>query len=507
VEPVAQTSSTRFLTFRIEEQLYALRAADVSEVIRVPAVARVPQAPPALLGIANLRGAVLPVAGLRELLGRKAAPGLSSARAIVLDIGAPVALVVDSVAALESSNDDQIETRQKELSAEGAEKLLGAFAFGAAKQVAKILDIRALLEVAFANLSRGKRLERKVGSATRLAHVGGASSAADSQLLVTFEVAGQEFALPLDVVQEIIPSPAAITSVSRSDNVVLGITSVRDTLLPLLSLRGLLGFLAAQESSDREKVVVVKVGNTQVGLVADRARAIIAADVELVDPVPPVLAARAGGESRIRAVYRGEEGRRLISILSPEQLFREDVMQRLTAGHSTQKTQTVQTESRSQQESIFLVFRLGDDEFGLPIDSVVEVAQVPEQITRVPKTPKFLEGVVNLRGEVLPVVDQRRRFDLPKLDNTEGRRLVVIKTERHRAGLIVDSVSDVLRTHEENIEPPPQLTDIVSRLVRGVINLEKTGRIVLLLDPTELLTRAEQGLLDTFQAKSAKADA
>ena len=84
---------------------------------------------------------------------------------------------------------------------------------------------------------------------------------------------------------------------------------------------------------------------------------------------------------------------------------------------------------------------------------------------------------------------------------------MVIKTERHRAGLIVDSVSDVLRTHDENIEPPPELTDVVSRLVRGVINLEKAGRIVLLLDPTELLTRAEQGLLDTFQAKSAKADA
>ena len=253
--------------------------------------------------------------------------------------------------------------------------------------------------------------------------------------------------------------------------------------------------------------MVVKVGNTQVGLVADRARAIIAADADLVDPVPPVLAARTGGESRIRAIYRGEEGRRLISILAPEQLFREDVMQRLTASHATQKTQAVQTETRSGQESIFLVFRLGDDEFGLPIDAVDEVAQVPEQITRVPKTPKFLEGVVNLRGEVLPVVDQRRRFDMPKLDNTEGRRLVVVRTERHRAGLIVDSVSDVLRTHEENIEPPPDLTDTVSRLVRGVINLEKTRRIVLLLDPTELLTRAERGLLDAFQAKSAKADA
>src|SRR6185436_1638622 len=130
------------------------------------------------------------------------------------------------------------------------------------------------------------------------------------------------------------------------------------------------------------------------------------------------------------------------------------------------------------REEIHLAFRLGNDEFGLPINSVVEVAQVPAQITRVPRTPKFLEGVVNLRGEVLPVVDQRRRFEMPKLENTEGRRLVVIRTERHRAGLIVDSVSNVLRTPSDSIEPPPDLTEATSRLVRGVVNLEKSGRIV-----------------------------
>jgi purine-binding chemotaxis protein CheW len=182
-------------------------------------------------------------------------------------------------------------------------------------------------------------------------------------------------------------------------------------------------------------------------------------------------------------------------------LFREEVMQRLTANQQTQQARPAQPQAAAGEELIVLVFRLGDDEFGLPIDSIVEVAQVPAQITRVPKTPKFLEGVINLRGDVLPVVDQRRRFDMPKLDNVEGRRLVVVKTDRHRAGLIVDSVSDVLRTHTASVEPPPELTEATSRLIRGVINLQKSNRIVLLLDPTELLTRAEKGLLDTFQAR------
>jgi purine-binding chemotaxis protein CheW len=219
------------------------------------------------------------------------------------------------------------------------------------------------------------------------------------------------------------------------------------------------------------------------------------------------LAARTGGETQVKGIYRGEGGHRLISILATEQLFREDVMQRLAAEGATPRPDSSSSIEASGREQIFLVFRLGDDEFGLPIESVVEVAQVPAQVTRLPKTPKFLEGVVNLRGEVLPVVDQRRRFDMPALQARESRRLVVMKTERHRAGLIVDSVSDVLRIRPEHIEPPPNLTNDISRLVQGVINLQSSNRLVLLLDPTEVLTRAEQKLLDSFQAESKKANA
>jgi purine-binding chemotaxis protein CheW len=506
VEAATQASADRFLTFRVDSQLYALPSDDVTEVVRVPAVARVPQSPSSLLGLGNLRGSVLPVVGLRELLGKAATANLSSSRAIILDIGAPVALVVDSVAALETVGVRQVETGQKELGAAGTEKLLGAFSTGSAKEVAKILDIKALLQTAFSNRARNKSQAVKAPSAAQLKSETGARK--KTEMLVTFEVAGQEFALPLEAVQEILPLPSTLTAVARAEAVVLGMTSVRDTLMPLLSLRGLLGFsIKGEAANDREKVIVMKLGNDQIGLVADQARSIVAADPDLMDPVPPILAARTGGESKFRSVYRGEAGRRLISILSPDQMFREDVMQRLTTGHQAHPAST-QAEAGGREELIVLVFRLGDDEFGLPIDAVVEVSQVPAQITRVPKTPKFLEGVVNLRGEVLPVVDQRRRFDMPQLDKNETRRLVVVKTERHRAGIIVDSVSDVLRTYRDNVAPPPELTDEKSaRLVHGVINLEKAGRMVLLLDPAELLTRTEQGLLDTFQAQSKKADA
>lgn len=488
------------MTFRHDGVLYALAAEHVLEVIHVPAIARVPHSPAALLGVANLRGAVLPIVGVGALLGAQANGVASDAtKAIVLDAGTRLALAVESVDALVAVAAAGIEVRESELGARSGELLSGAFRSARHDEVAKILDIRALLAAAFPQQSKS---QRRVHGGGLVADKAAEPAAAPSTMLVTFEVAGQEFALELPAVQEILPAPAIVAVVPRAESLVLGVTTLRERLLPLLSLRGLLGFPPAQASDGREKVVVANVGGAQVGLVADRARSILAADASAVDALPSVLAARTGGESRLKAVYRGDEGRRLVSILSPEQLFREDVMRRLGERTSNQNAQA-STVAPREAERTFLVFRLGEDEFGLPIGAVDEVGEVPAKITRLPKTPKFLEGVVNLRGEVLPVVDQRRRFDMPSGAELERRRLVVVRTERHRAALIVDGVSDVLRVPENSIEAAPELTEQIARLVRGVINLDRSQRIVLVLDPSELLTPAERGRLDAFKKTSS----
>ena len=484
----------RFLTFRLNDRLYALAAEEVMEVIRAPPVARVPLAPAALLGVANLRGAVLPVVSLRALLGL-AQTHEEGARAIVLGGASPAALAVDAIEALVSVSAGRIEAGNADFAEDAGERISGAFAVEGRGAV-KILDVQALLLSAFT--ARGRRDRQAVARVATPGSQSARGAVSDSETLVIFDVAGQEYALPLSAVREIVSARGGVTQVPRAEAIVVGVIAYRDRLLPLLSLRGLLGFVAPSSPDSRERVLVTAVRGALVGLVVDRARAIVSAERDLMEPIPAMLAARSGGETRLNAVYRGEQGRRLISILSPDQLFREDVMQRLNADQGASGPKPAVATVRERQ---VLVFRLGEDEFALPIEEVDEVTRVPDEITRVPKTPKFLEGVINLRGDVLPVVDQRRRFDMPRFEGA-GRRLIVVRTDRHRAGLIVDSVSEVLRHAENAIGPPPDLTDDISRLVRGVINLAERGRIVLLLDPVELLTRAERELLDSFASKA-----
>jgi purine-binding chemotaxis protein CheW len=496
-EPDVTSTGERFLTFRSEGRLYALPAADVAEVVRMLPLARVPQSPKSLMGLANLRGAVMPVASLRGLLGRDDPAVLQASRLIVLGGATPVALAVDEVVRLLRIGAGKVSTAQADVASDSGEQLTGVFE--ADREVVKILDLPALLKRGFARsaAAQPQAVARKIAAAAPYQET-------HRRRLLTFDVAGQEYALPLEAVREIIDAPAGATSLPGSDHAVRGVMAYRNGLLPLLSLRALLGMPVAAQA--REKVLVVPVGDIVIGFIADHARAVLSADPVDIEPAPAVLSARAGGEAQVREIFRAGNGR-LISILTPDRLLRDDVMQKLKQGEDAMTSVAADDTGRAAPDELrFLVFRLDHNEFALPIDAVDEVARVPEQITRLPKTPKFLEGVVNLRGEVLPVVDQRRRFDMPPSDASATRRLIVVRTEKHRAGLIVDGVSEVLRCSAAAIEAAPDLTGDAQGLVHSVINLDAAGRIVLLLDPAELLTRTERGLLESF-AKEARKEA
>ncbi len=140
-----------------------------------------------------------------------------------------------------------------------------------------------------------------------------------------------------------------------------------------------------------------------------------------------------------------------------------------------------------------VTFSTGDEEFGVDILKVQEII-LPMAITKVPKAPEFVEGVINLRGKVIPVIDLRRRFGLKPKAQDKYTRIIVIEINQMIVGFVVDSISEVLRIPASTVEPPPAVVaGLESEYISGVGKLE--DRLLILLDLDRLLSREDQEAL------------
>ena len=136
-----------------------------------------------------------------------------------------------------------------------------------------------------------------------------------------------------------------------------------------------------------------------------------------------------------------------------------------------------------------VTFNLSDERYGLFIDEVFEVVLLPA-ITKVPHSPRFVKGVINLRGQIIPVIDMRIKFDLPEIEYNKKTRVIVIKIEEKLVGMIVDNVSQVIMIAEREIEPAPDVIKGLSKkYIRGI------GRyrdyMVIILYAAKVLTEEE----------------
>jgi purine-binding chemotaxis protein CheW len=139
----------------------------------------------------------------------------------------------------------------------------------------------------------------------------------------------------------------------------------------------------------------------------------------------------------------------------------------------------------TEKELQVVGFRVGDETFGVPIAHVREIIRVP-QITALPNAPEYVEGVINLRGKIISVIDLRKRFGEANPQPGRKNRILVVELHHHVVGLIVDSASEVLKLPPSEIEPPSRVfPDGDLECVTGVGKL--SGRLVILVDLAKLL--------------------
>ncbi|HKE37167.1 MAG TPA: chemotaxis protein CheW [Candidatus Baltobacteraceae bacterium] len=159
-----------------------------------------------------------------------------------------------------------------------------------------------------------------------------------------------------------------------------------------------------------------------------------------------------------------------------------------------------QTQQLSGEVVQLVSFRLGGEEYGVNIAQVQEIIRMVE-ITHVPRAPRFMEGVINLRGQLIPIIDLRTRFGMSRIDPTKSTRIVVTEIGNKRVGIVVDSVSEVLNIPIENVEDAPEMVaGVGTEYIQGVGKLGE--RLIIMLDLTMVISTEEKQQLETVEGTS-----
>ncbi len=317
--------------------------------------------------------------------------------------------------------------------------------------------------------------------------------------LVGFRLGPEEYALEIGAVREIVRFPGVASSIPNSPPYLTGVVTLRARVLPVVSLRTLFG-LGEDEIGDRTRIVVANLPGRDgavlpVGLLVDEVTEVLRVPEEAVTAVPSLL--RAAGEG-IKGICKLDEGRRLVYVLEPSQLLPDEGLVELESGAGEEDVRQEGTEGAGGVEEQLVTYRLGSEEFASAITEVKEIIRVPE-IVSIPRAPEFVEGVINLRGTIVPVLDLRRRLGMSREERGEHARIVVVELEGLLTGLIVDGVREVLKVPRESIEPPPDiLAGVDTRFLRGIAKVNGGGRLVILLDLGKVLSFEEKEELLAF---------
>jgi purine-binding chemotaxis protein CheW len=488
-----QQGTQQFVTFMAGDEVFAADMVPVKEIIRVPDVVRVPLAPAALEGLANLRGKVLPIISLRRLFGFPELAHDDSTRALVVDVGQPLGFVVDRVSSVVGVDASHLEDVGSIRTTVNTEMLSSLIKDVGGHAMIMVLDFAKVIEREFSHIAAISKNTAVAGAAQATVQSEDEESNDELQL-VSFDVDGQEYAIAIEDVQEIVQVPEAVIHVPRSDSHVLGVMTLRSRLLPLVNLRSMFA-LGHRDLDEKSRIVVLTLNGVSVGVVVDAVSEVLRVSKSGVDPLPALLA-REGNLAEITSICRLDNGKRMVSIVTARNLFGHSVIKEALSAMNEGEAEDSQLQAKEVEDNLdddeqVVIFRLDKEEFGAPIASVQEIVRIPDELIRVPKAPSFVEGVINLRGTVLPVIDLRLRLGLEQVERSDRQRIMVFLISDVRTGFIVDQVAEVLRIPKAAIEPAPQLSAEQGMLLSRMANLEKQKRMVQLLDPPHLMERNE----------------
>ena len=267
----------------------------------------------------------------------------------------------------------------------------------------------------------------------------------------------------------------------------------------------------AQNIQEDQRIIVVDAEGFVLGLVVDHVHEVLNVPKNLMEP-PPRITSNGGME--LSGVAKLDDGSRLIMLLDVAHLMKDqklrdvhDSSQQALAAEETGEIHKTDADAQELSEVQLVTFMLGEEEYGVPISQIQEIDRL-SKITKVPKAAQFIEGITNLRGEVIPVLDTRKRFELEVKPSDDRTRIMIVDIGGVKTGLVVDSVREVLNLARKDIAPPPESIGSGSdqQFISGIGKVDAGKRMIVLLDVKRILSRQEQAHLSEVTDQGCRID-
>ncbi len=456
----------KVVTFTIRDEIFGLFSDDVKEIVYPPRIFTVPKAPFYVRGVGNLRGNIIPIVDLKSFLFGEISEIGENTKLVVASRGEKdVGLIVEDLKEVLDIDEKEFQVSASNMSSH----LQGVFK--GKKSIIQFLNIETLFS------SDEKSGFSKEMAEHKTKKTQDKLDSYETEGIVIFKIGDEEFGISIDDVKEIIDAPKEITEAPGTSPFIIGLFSLRGKVLPLISLSELLSLPKLEEFG---RVIVVEVEG-EIGICVSQAKEVLRISKELIEPPPASFTL----EERefIKGIVKLDQGERFVIYLDPKKLIPTEVK----VLHEDLNEKKEEEQINMVEMRKFVNFCTGSVMMAFPIEKVVEVVDYVEAVF-VPKAPFFVEGVINLRGEVLPVVSLVRKLDIK--GSNQNQRIIVVTCQGSKIGFIVDVVKGIIRLDENLLFPPDGIPDFKEEFLDAVARLD-SGELVLILNPDTLLSEEE----------------
>lgn len=482
------TLNTRgmFGTFYLNEVEFALPIDQIQEVVNYPEkITPMPLNNNFLLGIFNLRGTVIPIISLKKLLNFKDEEDVDLTEhkvAIINFNGSRIGYVFDSTSEILRVSDSELDYVNFENKASN-DVVKGIIHLDQGKRIIQIIDPAKMLNL--------ENIPGIVQAQNTYEHI---SKRRQLKKAISFTVSKMNFCFDILSVREILKYEKADDSYFKSD-ISLGIINLRGQCIPIVDYVKLIDPSALTSITEDSRVIIVKAENIHVGLLVDAIANIFSYDADEVNNVPLVEKSK---RSMIKgAVAYPELGD--LFLVDEEKIFTQDEMQEITKGHKNlYKSIEEKNIKKSVRKASYITFRV-QQMFGVPIGEVREIINVPDDIAMAPGVSGAIEGVFNLRGKLVTVINTRKIYKLEEAQRQTQNKILIFEIKNELMGLVVDSVESIENINEESKIPVPSLltkkihqmygNDIKEIVSYKEINKDEQEKTMVVLDIKVLLQR------------------